>query len=72
MRINEYTSFEQFYEGYSYDRDIANEHYIGLEFKYRGKYYGLGHDYSSDDLDNTYKYWSYELGPNKNAPIKDA
>ena len=41
MRVNEYTFFEQFYEEYNYDRDVANENYIGLEFKYCGKYYFL-------------------------------
>ena len=39
MRINEYETFEQFYEEYNYDRDVFQEHYIGLEFKYANNYY---------------------------------
>ena len=69
MRVNEYSSFEQFYEEYNYDRDVEKEHFIGLEFKYSGKYYRLGHDYSNEDKENIYKYWTYELAPDKNGEV---
>ncbi len=67
MRINEYETFEQFYEEYNYDRDVFQEHYIGLEFKYANNYYRLGHDYSNDDSNHPYKYWVYELEENSDG-----
>ena len=66
MRVNEYNSFDDFYEEYNYDRDIDKEHYTGLEFEFHGEYYRLGHDYSSNDS-YEYKYWTYELASNENG-----
>ncbi len=61
MRVNEYNSFEEFYEEYNYDRDVFSGHYIGIEFKYNDKYYRLSHDYSLSDESHIYKYFSFEL-----------
>lgn len=66
MRVNEYKSFEEFFEEYNYDRDIEKEHYIGLEFEFHGEYYRLGHDYSSEDA-YEFKYWTYELSSNESG-----
>lgn len=67
MRINEYNSFEEFYEEYNHDRDVLNGHYIGLEFKYKEKYYRLSHDFSNSDQNNEYKYFAYEIIQDKNS-----
>ena len=60
MRLNEYDSFEKFYDEYNFDRDINTEHYTGIEFKFNDKYYRLSHDFSNNSSEK-YKYWVYEL-----------
>lgn len=71
MRINEYKSFNEFYEEYNYDRDVLNGHYIGLEFKYKGKYYRLSHDFSNTNYDEEYKYYVFEIIQDKNSSYFD-
>lgn len=67
MRVNEYETFEQFYEEYNYDRNIFEEHYSGLDFLYKSKYYRLGHDYCNSDKEHKYKYIAYEIIQKDNA-----
>lgn len=58
MRINEYNSFEEFYEEYNYDRDVMQGHLTGIQFKYNNKYYRLSKDYY-ESAHEPLKYWCY-------------
>ena len=69
MRINEYESFEKFYDEYNYERDIFNEHYTGIEFIYNHKMFRLSRDYDDDEKRVRYFTWQIELDETGEDPV---